>query len=131
MLNPSTKSSDALLVKIESHKELHKVSLVNESLKKHKLHLANFDKVVKIRTTSNARTEGKWGFKHTKAVSNNEIIPFQKSLKEIFNVVDKDILNELMKVQTAFEQMDAAIQQSSVDKQCLEIDMKELLLEIY
>nr|GEW35328.1 hypothetical protein [Tanacetum cinerariifolium] len=38
-------------------KELPKVSLVNESLKKLKLHLANFDKVVKIKTTPNARTE--------------------------------------------------------------------------
>nr|GEW94474.1 hypothetical protein [Tanacetum cinerariifolium] len=39
-------------------KELLKVSLVNESLKKLKLHLANFYKVVKIRTTPNARIEG-------------------------------------------------------------------------
>nr|GEU29580.1 retrovirus-related Pol polyprotein from transposon TNT 1-94 [Tanacetum cinerariifolium] len=38
-------------------KELPKVILVNESLKKLKLHLANFDKVVKIMTTPNARTE--------------------------------------------------------------------------
>nr|GEU36962.1 retrovirus-related Pol polyprotein from transposon TNT 1-94 [Tanacetum cinerariifolium] len=58
MLNPSTKSSDALPVKIEAPKELPKLILVNESLKKLKLHLANFDKVVKIRTTPNARIEG-------------------------------------------------------------------------
>nr|GEX27968.1 uncharacterized mitochondrial protein AtMg00810-like [Tanacetum cinerariifolium] len=58
MLNPSTKSSNALTVKIDAPKELSNVSLVNESLKKLKLHLANFDKVVKIRTTPNARTEG-------------------------------------------------------------------------
>nr|GEU34181.1 ribonuclease H-like domain-containing protein [Tanacetum cinerariifolium] len=49
MLNPSTKPFDALPVKIEAPKELPKVSLVNESLKKLKLHLANFDKVEKIR----------------------------------------------------------------------------------
>nr|GEU29298.1 hypothetical protein [Tanacetum cinerariifolium] len=58
MLNPSTKSSVALPIKIEAPKELPKVSLVNESLKRLKLHLVNFDKVVKIRTTPNARTEG-------------------------------------------------------------------------
>nr|GFB32526.1 hypothetical protein [Tanacetum cinerariifolium] len=58
MLNPSNKSSDALPVKMEVPKELPKVSLVNKSLKKLKLDLANFDKVVKIRTTPNARTEG-------------------------------------------------------------------------
>nr|GEV36995.1 integrase, catalytic region, zinc finger, CCHC-type, peptidase aspartic, catalytic [Tanacetum cinerariifolium] len=38
-------------------KELPKVILVNESLKKLKLHLANFDKVMKIQTTPNAQTE--------------------------------------------------------------------------
>nr|GEY27737.1 hypothetical protein [Tanacetum cinerariifolium] len=37
--------------------EFPKVSLVNESLKKLKLHLANFDKVVKIRTIPDARTK--------------------------------------------------------------------------
>ncbi|GJU82691.1 hypothetical protein Tco_1285056 [Tanacetum coccineum] len=74
-----------------------------KALKKLKFHLAKYDNVVKIRTTPNARTEGKWGFEHTKAVFNNEIIPFLKSLKDIFN--------------------------SSVDKQCLEIAKKELLLE--
>nr|GEW52737.1 uncharacterized mitochondrial protein AtMg00810-like [Tanacetum cinerariifolium] len=49
-------------------KELPKVSLVNESLKKLKLHLANLDKVVKIRTTPNARTESEWRFEHTKGL---------------------------------------------------------------
>nr|GEW41201.1 uncharacterized mitochondrial protein AtMg00810-like [Tanacetum cinerariifolium] len=58
MLNPSTKSSDALPLKIKAPKQLPKASLVNESLKKLKLHLVNFYKVVKIRTTPNARTEG-------------------------------------------------------------------------
>nr|GEV74855.1 hypothetical protein [Tanacetum cinerariifolium] len=105
MLNPSTKSSVALPVKIEASKELPK-------------------------TTPNAQTEDEWGFKHTKAVFNNEIIPFLKSLKDIFNVFDKDLLNEIMEVQTVFDQIDAAVQQSSVDKKCLVIYKKELLLEI-
>nr|GEW14712.1 hypothetical protein [Tanacetum cinerariifolium] len=103
--------------RIEAPKELPKVSLVNESLKQLKLHHANFDKVVKIKTTPNAQTEGEWGFEHTKVVFNNEIVPFLKSLKDSFNVFDKDLLNEIMEVQTIFDQMDAAVQQSSVDKQ--------------
>nr|GEV05740.1 hypothetical protein [Tanacetum cinerariifolium] len=115
------KPSDASPVKIEAPKELPKVSLVNESLK---FYLARFDNVVKIRTTPDARTEGVWGFEHTKAVFNDEIIPFLKSLKDIFNVFDKDLLNEIMKVRAVFDQMDADIQQSSVDKQCLEIAKK-------
>nr|GEU86158.1 retrovirus-related Pol polyprotein from transposon TNT 1-94 [Tanacetum cinerariifolium] len=96
MLIPSTKSSVSLPVQIEVSKELPKISLVNESLKKLKLHLANFDKVVKIMITPTARTEGEWGFEHNKAVFNNEIIPFIKSLKDIFNVFDIDLLNEII-----------------------------------
>ncbi|GKE85040.1 hypothetical protein Tco_1558782, partial [Tanacetum coccineum] len=78
-------------------KELPKVSLVNESLKRLKFHLARFDNVVKIRTTPDARIE--------------------------------DLLNEIMEVQTVFNQMEAVVQQFSVDKQCLKIAKKELLLE--
>nr|GEZ29798.1 hypothetical protein [Tanacetum cinerariifolium] len=40
-----------------------------------------------------------------------------------------DLLNEIMKVQTVFDQIDVAVQQSSIDKQCLEISKKELLSE--
>ncbi|GKA80991.1 reverse transcriptase domain-containing protein [Tanacetum coccineum] len=59
MSNPTSKPSDASPVKIEAPKELPKVSLVNESLIKLKFHLARCDNVVKIRTTPDARTEGK------------------------------------------------------------------------
>ncbi|GKD80394.1 hypothetical protein Tco_1343015 [Tanacetum coccineum] len=59
--NLTSKPSGASHVKIEAPKELPKVSLVNESLKKLKYPLARFDNVVKIRTTPDARTEGKWG----------------------------------------------------------------------
>ncbi|GJY79203.1 retrovirus-related pol polyprotein from transposon TNT 1-94 [Tanacetum coccineum] len=58
MSNPTSKSSDASPIKIEAPKELPKVSLVNESLKKLKFYLARFDNVVKIKTTPDARTEG-------------------------------------------------------------------------
>ncbi|GJY39896.1 retrovirus-related pol polyprotein from transposon TNT 1-94 [Tanacetum coccineum] len=57
MSNPVGKPFDASLVKIEAPKELLKVSLVNESLKKVEFHLAKFDNVVKIRTTHDAHTE--------------------------------------------------------------------------
>ncbi|GKC25632.1 hypothetical protein Tco_1027782, partial [Tanacetum coccineum] len=55
------------------------------------------------------------GFEHTEAVFNNEIIPFLKSLKDFFSVFDKDLRNEIMEVQTVYDQMEAAVQQSSVD----------------
>ncbi|GJY21467.1 hypothetical protein Tco_0394033 [Tanacetum coccineum] len=123
------KPSDALPIKIKAPKELPKISLVNESYKNLKFHLAKFDNVVKIRTTPDACTEGEWGFEHTKAVFNNEIIPFLKSLKDIFNVFDRDLLDEIMEVKTVFDQMDTVVQHSSVDKQCLEIAKKEILFK--
>ncbi|GJV69401.1 hypothetical protein Tco_1484910 [Tanacetum coccineum] len=60
--------------------------------------------------TPDAITEGEWGFEHIKAVFLNEIIPFLKTLKDIFNVFDKDLLNEVTEVQTVFNQMEAAVQ---------------------
>ncbi|GJU06004.1 hypothetical protein Tco_1122434 [Tanacetum coccineum] len=108
--NPTIESSNKPLVKLEVPSELPKVSLVNASLKNLKFHLARFDSMVKRRTTPDARTEGEWGFEHTKAIFNNEIIPFLKSLKDNFNVFDKDLLNEILEVQTVFDQIDAAVQ---------------------
>ncbi|GKD85276.1 hypothetical protein Tco_1356430 [Tanacetum coccineum] len=110
MSNPTSKPSDASPVKIEAPKELPKVSLVNASLKKLKFHLSQFDSVVKKRTTLDAHTEDEWGFEHTKAVFNNEIMLFLKSLSDIFNVFDRDLLNEIIEVQTIFNQMDTAVQ---------------------
>nr|GEY73700.1 hypothetical protein [Tanacetum cinerariifolium] len=129
LMNPTIESSSTIPVKVEVPIKLPKVILVNESLKKLKFQLAQFDSVVKKETTPNALTEGEWGFDHTKAIFNNEIILFLKYLKNISNVFDKDLLNEITEVQTVFNQMEAAVQQSSVDKQCLEIANKKLLLE--
>ncbi|GJY46457.1 hypothetical protein Tco_0435520 [Tanacetum coccineum] len=60
--------------------------------------------------TPNALIEGEWGFEHIKDVFQNEIIPFLKTLKDIFNVFDKDLLNEVTEVQTVFNQMEAVVQ---------------------
>ncbi|GJU96474.1 hypothetical protein Tco_1321230 [Tanacetum coccineum] len=45
------------------------------------------------------------------------------------SALEEDLQNKLIKSQTVFDQMEAAVQQSSVDKQCVEIAKKELLLE--
>ncbi|GJU57912.1 integrase, catalytic region, zinc finger, CCHC-type containing protein [Tanacetum coccineum] len=127
--HPNTDQSASSPVKIEAPRELPKVSLVNTSLKKLKYHLGQFDTVVKKQTTPDALTEGEWGFEHTKAVFLKEIIPFLKTLKDIFNVFDKDLLNEVTEVQTVFNQMEAAVQQYFVDKQCFEIQKKQFLIE--
>ncbi|GKB54394.1 hypothetical protein Tco_0905147 [Tanacetum coccineum] len=57
-------------------------------------------------------------------------VPSELPKKRItHDALTEDLLNEITEVQTAFDQMEAAVQQSLVDKQCLEITNKELLLE--
>nr|GEU71244.1 integrase, catalytic region, zinc finger, CCHC-type, peptidase aspartic, catalytic [Tanacetum cinerariifolium] len=93
---------------VEVSKELLKVSMMNSSLKKLKFHLASFDKVVKERTTATAITEGTWGFEHTKACFRDEIIPFVKALKELFNSFNQFLFDELTEVQNVLNQMEQA-----------------------
>nr|GEW16323.1 RNA-directed DNA polymerase, eukaryota [Tanacetum cinerariifolium] len=81
-------------VRIEAPSELPKVSLVNESLKKLKYHLASFDKVVKKKTISDAIT-----------------------------------VDEITEVQAIFNQMEAAVDQCSVDKNSFEIQIKQLCID--
>nr|GEY75171.1 hypothetical protein [Tanacetum cinerariifolium] len=81
------------------------------------------------RTTSNAISAGAWGFEHTKACFLTEIIPFLKVLKDTFNAFDKTLLDEIIEVQTIFNQIEAAVDQCYVDKNTFEIEKKELKLE--
>ncbi|GKD54406.1 hypothetical protein Tco_1287793, partial [Tanacetum coccineum] len=81
--------------KVEVSKELPKVSIVNTSLKKLKHHLAGFDMVVKERTTATTITTGSWGFEHTKACFRDDIIPFVKALKDLFNTLNQYLVDEL------------------------------------
>ncbi|GJX98249.1 integrase, catalytic region, zinc finger, CCHC-type containing protein, partial [Tanacetum coccineum] len=98
--NPNTDQFDISPVKIKAPREVPKVILVNTSLKKLKYHLGQFDTVVK---------------------SGLHLMLLQKG-----NV---DLLNEVTEVQIVFNQMEAAVQQCAVDKQCFEIHKKELFLE--
>nr|GEU43737.1 hypothetical protein [Tanacetum cinerariifolium] len=114
---------------LEAPKELPKVSMVNSSLKKLKFHLASFDMVVKERTTAIAITKGTWGFEHTKACFRDEIIPFVKALKELFNSFDQFLIDELTEVQNVFNQMEQAVEQHCVKKISRYLKENERLLE--
>ncbi|GJS71847.1 integrase, catalytic region, zinc finger, CCHC-type containing protein [Tanacetum coccineum] len=116
-------------IRIKAPSELPKVSLVNESLKKLKYNLATFDKVVKKRTTSDAITVGAWGFEHTKACFLTEVIPFLKVLKDTFNAFDKTLLGEITEVQIVFNQIEATVDQCSVDKNSFKIQIKQLSID--
>ncbi|GJT33342.1 retrovirus-related pol polyprotein from transposon TNT 1-94 [Tanacetum coccineum] len=115
--------------KVKVPKELPKVSIVNTSLKKLKYHLAGFDVVVKERTTPTAITEGSWGFEHTKACFRDEIIPFVKALKDLFNTFDQYLIDELSEVQNVFHQMEQAVEQHRLESKTFEVKMNQVLNE--
>nr|GEX22955.1 hypothetical protein [Tanacetum cinerariifolium] len=123
-LTPSSRPT-----KVEVPKELPKVSMVHTSLKKLKHHLASFDVVVKERTTATTITKGTWGFEHTKACFRDEIIPFVKALKVLFNSFDQFLVDELSEVQHVFHQMEQAVEQHHVESKTFEVKMNKVLNE--
>nr|GEW21665.1 hypothetical protein [Tanacetum cinerariifolium] len=115
--------------KVKVPKELPKVSMVNTSLKKLKHHLASFDVVVKERNTATSITKGTWGLEHTKACFRDEIIPFVKALKGLFNSFDQFLVDELSEVQNVFHQMEQAVEQHRVESKTFEVKMNKVLSE--
>ncbi|GKA27926.1 retrovirus-related pol polyprotein from transposon TNT 1-94 [Tanacetum coccineum] len=118
-MNSSNPSPSCRPTKFEVPKELPKVSMVNTSLKKLKHHLAGFDVVVKERTTATAITEGSWGVEHKKACFKDEIIPFVKALKDIFNTFDQYLIDELtecLKLETELLNKKDFIEKETYDK---------------
>ncbi|GJV06063.1 retrovirus-related pol polyprotein from transposon TNT 1-94 [Tanacetum coccineum] len=129
----SMNSSELILsirpTNVEVPKELLKVSMVNTSLRKLKHHLANFDVVVKERTTPTAIIEGSWGFEHTKACFRDEIIPFVKALKDLFSTFNQHLVDELSEVQNVFYQMEQAVEQHRIESKTFEVKMNQVLNE--
>ncbi|GKA02675.1 hypothetical protein Tco_0675456, partial [Tanacetum coccineum] len=115
--------------KVEVPNELPRVSMVNTSLEKLKHHLAGFEVVVKERTTTTTITKGSWGFEHTKSYFKDEIIPFVKALKDIFNTFDQYLIDELTKVQNIFHQMEQAVEQHHLESKTFEVKMNKDLNE--
>ncbi|GJV15892.1 hypothetical protein Tco_1361215 [Tanacetum coccineum] len=112
---------------VEVPKELPKASMVNTSLKKLKHHLAGFDVVVKERTIPTAITEGSWGFEQSKACFRDEIIPFIKALKDLFNTFNQYLVDELFEVQNVFHQMEQVVEQHLLESKTFEVKMNQVL----
>ncbi|GKB14505.1 hypothetical protein Tco_0848428 [Tanacetum coccineum] len=126
-MNSSDPSPFCRPTKVEVPKELPKVIMVNTSLKKLKHHLAGLDVVVKERTMTTTITEGSWGFKHTKACFRDEIIPFVKALKDLYNTFDQYLIDELTEVQNVFHQMKQAVKQHRLESKMFEVKMNQIL----
>ncbi|GJV57551.1 retrovirus-related pol polyprotein from transposon TNT 1-94 [Tanacetum coccineum] len=125
-LDPSHSSTT---VKVEVPKELPKVSMVNTSFKELKRYLIGFDLVFKERTTATAITKGMWGFEHTKAYFRDEIIPFIKELKDIFNNFNQYLVEELADVQKVFYQMEQAVKQHRLESRTFKVKLNQVLSE--
>ncbi|GKE11250.1 retrovirus-related pol polyprotein from transposon TNT 1-94 [Tanacetum coccineum] len=128
-MNSSEPTPSFRPTKVEVPKKLPKVSIVNTSLKKLKHHLAGFDVVVKERTIATTITEGSWGFEHTKACFRDEIIPFVKALKDLFNTFDQYLIDELFEVQNVFHQMEQAVEQHRLESKTFQVKMNKVLNE--
>nr|GFB14101.1 hypothetical protein [Tanacetum cinerariifolium] len=84
---------------------------------------------VKEKITTTAITEGTWGFEHTKACFRDDIIPFVKSLKELFTSFDQCLIDEVTEVQNVFTQMELAVEQHCDEKSNVQIKMENVLQE--
>ncbi|GJS51981.1 hypothetical protein Tco_0625343 [Tanacetum coccineum] len=67
--------------------------------------------------------------KHRKACFRDEIIPFIKALKDIFNKFDQDLIDELTEVQTVFIQMEQAVEHHHLESKTFEVKMNQVLNE--
>ncbi|GJT11307.1 hypothetical protein Tco_0858349 [Tanacetum coccineum] len=59
----------------------------------------------------------------------DEIIPFVKALKDIFNTFDQYLIDELTEVQTVFHQMEQAVEQHRLEFKMFEVKMNQVLNE--
>ncbi|GJY88103.1 retrovirus-related pol polyprotein from transposon TNT 1-94 [Tanacetum coccineum] len=80
-------------------------------------------------TKSQGLTEGERGFEQTKRCYLTEVIPFFKTLKEHFVGVQTALFKEVKVMEEIFDQMNDEVDQNAVDKQCAEIEKKNLLIE--
>ncbi|GKF38664.1 integrase, catalytic region, zinc finger, CCHC-type containing protein [Tanacetum coccineum] len=75
-------------------------------------------------------TEGERGFEQTKRCYLTEVIPFFKTLKEHFVGVQTALCKEVKEMKEIFDQMNNEVDKNTVDKQCAEIEKKNLLIEM-
>nr|GEW21448.1 integrase, catalytic region, zinc finger, CCHC-type, peptidase aspartic, catalytic [Tanacetum cinerariifolium] len=74
-------------------------------------------------------TKGTWGFEYTKACFRDDIIPFVKSLKELFTSFDQCLIDEVTEVQNVFTQMELAVEQHCEEKSKVQTKMENVLQE--
>nr|GEV10907.1 hypothetical protein [Tanacetum cinerariifolium]GEW89371.1 hypothetical protein [Tanacetum cinerariifolium] len=104
-------------------------SQVNSNLKTLKSCFPKFDEVVKLRTIPTCITDGEWRFKHTKRCFVEKIIPFNKKLKTRVKGIEDNLFKEVSEYMKIFDELDKEYDQCVIDKKCLEIENKNLLIQ--
>ncbi|GKD26814.1 hypothetical protein Tco_1233028 [Tanacetum coccineum] len=87
----------------------------------------NLTKLAKLESRHQV-DEGERGFEQTKRCYLTEVIPFFKTLKEHFVGVQTALFKEVKVMEEIFDQMNDEVDQNTVDKQCAEIERKNLLI---
>ncbi|GJS91897.1 retrovirus-related pol polyprotein from transposon TNT 1-94 [Tanacetum coccineum] len=90
---------------------------------------SEFEKTCKKRITPTGITEGERGFEQTKTCYLTEVIPFFKTLQEHFEGIQKALTKEVKEMSDAFDELEAELDQSIVDRKHDEIARKNLLIE--
>ncbi|GKA40245.1 integrase, catalytic region, zinc finger, CCHC-type containing protein [Tanacetum coccineum] len=81
------------------------------------------------RNTPTGISEGERGFEETKTCYLTEVIPFFKTLQEHFEGIQKALTKEVKEMSDAFDELEAELDQSIVDRKHDEIEQKNLLIE--
>ncbi|GJS02995.1 hypothetical protein Tco_0319503 [Tanacetum coccineum] len=105
-------------------------SQVNTQLKMLKACFPEFDKVVKDRTTPSYITNREWHFEHIKKCFVEEIIPFYEKLKTYAKGIEDNLFKEVSEYMKIFDELDKEYDQCVIDKKSLEIENKNLLIQI-
>ncbi|GKA01584.1 retrovirus-related pol polyprotein from transposon TNT 1-94 [Tanacetum coccineum] len=104
-------------------KTTHAPAIVNDS--EDTLELAETTRMKMLEKSK----KGEWGFKQTKECYLTEVIPFFKTLKEHFEGIQTALVKEVKEMKEIFKQMEAKVEQNAMDKQCADIERKNLLIE--
>nr|GEY41561.1 hypothetical protein [Tanacetum cinerariifolium] len=87
-----------------------------------------FKKTCKTRITQTSLTKGERGFEQTKECYLTEVIPFFKTLKEHFEGIQKALTKEIKEMKTIFDELEAEVDQNAVNRNCDEIERKNILI---
>ncbi|GKD62227.1 hypothetical protein Tco_1299736 [Tanacetum coccineum] len=80
-------------------------------------------------TKVTGQNEWIWGFEHIRKAFKKVVIPFVTSLRESFTTFDQGLFKEINEIKAVFNQTETEVEQCSMDRKCVEIEKKELLIE--